>query len=99
MLYRVALQRDLTRRDVPFESEVWIDVMYKGELIGRKRIDLLVAGKLIVELKAVEAIAPLHKAQLRTYLKIMKLRLGLLINFNGILLKEGIKRVLNPSAA
>ena len=64
----------------------------------RKRIDLLVAGRLVLELKAVETLTPLHKAQLLTYLKIMRFRVGLLINFNSTLLKDGIKRVLNPAA-
>src|SRR6266496_2263705 len=81
ILYRKALCREMTLRNIPFQCEVWIDVIYKDELIGRKRIDLLVGGRLVVELKAVEILTPLHKAQLRTYLKIMRLKLGLLINF------------------
>jgi GxxExxY protein len=95
-LYREALCREMQRRDIPFQCEVWIDVQYKGEVIGRKRIDLLIGGRLIVELKAVETLGALHKAQVQTYLKIMGLKLGLLINFNSGILKDGIKRVLNP---
>jgi GxxExxY protein len=98
ILYRKALCREMELRGVRFQCEIWIDVMYKGEVIGRKRIDLLVGGRLIVELKAVEVLSPLHKAQLRTYLKVMDLRLGLLLNFNSTIFKEGIKRVLNPAA-
>jgi len=90
--------RELSIREIPFQTEVWIDVAYKGEVVGRKRIDLLVAGRLVLELKAVETLTPLHKAQLLTYLKIMRFRVGLLINFNSTLLKDGIKRVLNPAA-
>ena len=70
------------------------DVEYKGHAIGKRRIDLIVAGRLVVELKAVEQLTPLHQAQVKTYLKITGLTLGLLINFNVILLKDGIKRVI-----
>ena len=73
-----------------------MEVQYKGEVIGDKRIDLLVAGQLIVELKAVEMISALHKAQVLTYEKITRLKLGLLINFNSNLLQEGIRRIINP---
>src|SRR4051812_10171768 len=69
----------------------------KAKKIGERRIDLIVAGRLLVELKAVETILPLHKAQVRTYLKITRLRLGLLINFNVEILKDGIRRIINPS--
>jgi len=74
-----------------------VEVEYKGEKIGEKRLDLLVGGRLIVELKAVENIAPLHKAQVLTYEKITRLRLGVLINFNCTLLKDGIRRIINNS--
>jgi GxxExxY protein len=97
-LYRAALCIELTRRSVAFACEVVVDVKYRDVIIGQKRIDLLVGGRLVVELKAVERLAPVHGAQLRTYLKITKCKLGLLINFNEILLKDGIKRVINPSA-
>jgi GxxExxY protein len=93
-LYRNALCVELNLRGIPFQKEVVIDVLYKGEPIGKKRIDFIVGGKLIVELKAVEQLAPLHKAQLLTYLKLMNHKLGLLINFNTEVLKQGIKRVV-----
>lgn len=96
-LYAAAMWRELTLRGIPFEKEVIIEVEYKGEVIGAKRIDLIVAGKLVVELKVVEHLTPLHMAQVRTYLKITRLKLGLLINFNTIILKDGIRRVINPS--
>jgi GxxExxY protein len=97
-LYAAAMWRELTLRGVPFEKEVLVPVEYKGEIIGKKRIDLIVAGKIIVELKVVEILSPLHSAQLRTYLKITRLKLGLLINFNSIILKDGIRRVINSEA-
>jgi GxxExxY protein len=94
-LYEGAMEVELKQRNIPFQSQVWIDVHYKGELIGKRRIDLIVGGRLIVELKAVEQLTPLHMAQVRTYLKLMRLKLGLLINFNEVLLKDGIKRIIH----
>jgi len=80
---------------IPFARQVIVPVVYKGEVIGDKRLDLIVDNRLIVEIKAVECLTALHKAQLHTYLKIMKFKLGLLINFNCPVLKDGIKRVVN----
>ena len=71
-------------------------VSYKGcELGDDLRLDLIVAGELIVELKAVDRLLPIHEAQLITYLKLTGLRKGLLINFNVRLLKDGLKRLVN----
>jgi GxxExxY protein len=95
-LYEAAMEVELRRQEIPFESQVWIDVEYKGEIIGKRRIDLIVDGKLIVELKAVGELTPLNKAQVLTYLRLTRIKLGLLINFNVILLKDGIKRIINP---
>jgi GxxExxY protein len=67
---------------------------YKGEAIGEGFLDFLVAGRLVVELKAVDALAELHRAQVISYLKVTGLQLGLLINFNVPVLREGIKRVI-----
>jgi GxxExxY protein len=69
-------------------------VFYREQRIGERRVDLIVGGRLVVELKAVEELTKLHKAQVKTYLKITGLTLGLLINFNTIILKDGIKRVI-----
>ena len=69
-------------------------VQYKGEAVGECRLDLLVGGLLIVELKAVDAIAPIHTAQVISYLKATSLPLGLLINFNVAVLRDGIKRIV-----
>jgi GxxExxY protein len=96
-LYESAMEAELRLRGMPFQSQVWIDVEYKGQVIGKRRIDLIVAGRLVVELKAVAELTPLHKAQVKTYLKLVRLTLGLLINFNVILLKDGIKRVIYHS--
>jgi GxxExxY protein len=94
-LYEAAMDVEMKRRGIAFQSQVLIDVEYKGELIGKRRIDLIVGGRLVVELKAVEELTPLHKAQVKTYLKLMCLELGQLINFNVILLRDGIKRIIH----
>ncbi len=95
-LYEAAMCEELTLCGIPFVRQPIFEVHYKGKRIGERRIDLLVAEKVIVELKAVEILTPLHKSQLLTYLKISQRKLGLLINFNSAILKEGIKRVLSP---
>ena len=94
-LYESAMQAELRSRGIPFQSQVWIEVQYKGQVIGKRRIDLIVGERLVVELKAVEELTPLHKAQVKTYLKLARLKLGLLINFNVILLRDGIKRIIH----
>ena len=95
-LYEAALSIEFRLREIPFAREVIVDVHYKGEKIGVKRLDFIIAGKVVVELKAVEELSSLHKAQVLTYLKITGLKLGLLINFNTIILKHGIKRIIRP---
>jgi len=93
-LYENALAIELRLRGISFLRQVTIAVQYKGEPIGDKRLDLVVGDKLIVELKAIEQIGKLHSAQVLTYLKITGHKLGLLINFNTPVLKEGIKRII-----
>ncbi len=92
-LYEEALCVELSLRKVPFSRQVAIGLTYKEKPIGDARIDLLVGGKLVVELKAVEQFVPVHTAQVLSYLKATGCRLGLLINFNVKRLKEGIKRI------
>ena len=80
---------------IPFKAEYPVPVVYKDvELDCGYRIDLLVDDRLIVELKTVEELLPLHEAQLLTYMKLSGIRIGLLINFNVQLLKKGIKRMV-----
>ena len=95
--YLACLCRELTLRGVPFEAEVELPVTYKGELVDcGYRIDILVDNRLVVELKSVESLEPIHEAQLLTYLRLGGWNVGLLINFNVTVLKNGIKRrVLN----
>ena len=71
-----------------------VSVSYKGHPVGEGRLDFLIDGVPIVELKAVDALADVHKAQVISYLKATKLHLGLLINFNVTMLKNGLKRVI-----
>ena len=85
--------RELELRNVSHESQKELPVNYKGvELDCGYRMDIVFPGELIVELKACESLLPVHEAQLLTYLKLTKTKLGLLINFNVPLLKDGIKR-------
>src|SRR5438270_1290189 len=91
--YRECLCRELVLRGIPFEREKPLPLEYKGIHLGcGYRLDLLVAGAVVVEIKSVEALAPIHDAQLLTYLRIGGWRLGLLINFNVAVLKSGIHR-------
>jgi GxxExxY protein len=95
--YHECLARELVLRQIPFERERPLPLEYKGiRLECGYRVDLLVARVVVVEIKAVEAIAPVHEAQLITYLRLGGWKVGLLINFNVVLLKNGIcRRVLN----
>ena len=83
-------------RGMLVERQVSVPVTYKEEVLDCcLKLDLLVNNNIIVEVKTLEKIAPVHKAQLLTYLKLQKVWLGLLINFNVALLRDGIRRVLN----
>jgi GxxExxY protein len=93
-VYEEALSVELSARQVAFERQKEISVLYKGRAIGKQRVDLVVGEKLVVELKAVESLAEIHKAQMISYLKATGLPLGLLINFNVPILKNGIQRVV-----
>ena len=94
--YQHALAHELQLRGILFESQVAIPLRYKNATLeSTLRIDLLVAGEVIVEVKSVAALADIHQAQLLTYLRLTGLRTGLLINFNVVSLKQGIKRVIN----
>ena len=91
--YRECLCRELVLRSIPFEREKPLPLTYKGIHLGcGYRLDLLVSGSIVVEVKSVEVLAPIHDAQLITYLRIGGCRVGLLINFNVAVLKSGIHR-------
>jgi len=97
--YEVCLRHELAQRGLHVRSQVSLPVEYDGvKLDAGYRIDLLVENAVIIELKSVERILPLHEAQLLSYLKLSGIQLGLLINFNVVHLKDGIKRMVNHLA-
>ena len=93
-IYEQALCAERLSRAVPFRRQVPIAVRYKGQIVGQGQLDLLIGQRLVVELKAVEALAPIHAVQLRSYLKATGLTLGLLVNFNVPFLQQGIRRII-----
>ena len=93
-VYEVCLCEELRSRGLAVERQIKLPIHYLGkELDADLRLDLLVEDALIIELKSVDSILPVHEAQLLTYLKLTRRRLGLLINFNVPLIKEGIRRL------
>ena len=95
-VYETALSHELAKRGLQVQRQVPVTFVYDGQRYDEGfRIDLLVADFIIVELKSVEQVHPVHKKQLLTYLRLSSKRLGLLINFNSALLKEGITRIVN----
>ncbi len=94
-VYEEALAVELSLRGVPFRRQVPVAMHYKGRPIGQARLDLIVAYRVVVELKAVEQLAPVHVSQVVSYLKATRLRHGLLITFNVPVLRLGIKRVVH----
>lgn len=94
--YEKALVHELNLAGIPVQSQVGVEMNYKGVNIGEGlRLDLLVDNQIIVELKSVEELKPVHHKQLLTYLRLMDKRLGLLINFNVTDIMQGINRVVN----
>ncbi|REJ89059.1 MAG: GxxExxY protein [Planctomycetota bacterium] len=94
-VYEACFCHELSRRNIPFQRQLNLPVVYDSiRLDAGLRIDVLVDECVVVELKAVEKLIPLYEAQLLTYLKLTGHRLGLLINFNVPLLKDGLKRLV-----
>lgn len=94
-VYEEALCHELSLREIRFERQKEVDVAYKDIVIKNQRLDLLVAGQVIVELKSTEADHPIYKAQLMSYLKSTGLKRGLMLNFGKKTMLEGITRVVN----
>lgn len=91
--YEHCLCRELVHQGLGFERQVALPLSYKGQVLDcGYRADLIVEGKVLLELKSIESVEPIHEAQLLTYLKLARLKVGLLINFNTVLLKDGIVR-------
>jgi len=93
-VYQTALELELELRGMPFRRQVPVPLMYKGKAVGEFFLDLVVDGKVIVELKAVERYNPVFTAQVISYLRATKLRLGLLMNFNSPVLWRGVRRIV-----
>ena len=94
--YEACFAHELELRGVKYQRQLPVPLNYKGKLIEVGfRADIVIEQRLLIELKAVEGIIPVHQAQVITYLKILQLPLGLLINFNEVLIKHGIHRILN----
>ena len=94
--YENCLCREFSNRDIAFERQVPLPVFYKGlKLDCGYRLDFLVENEVVVELKAVTQLEKIHEAQLLTYLRLTGKKLGLLLNFNVLLMKHGIKRIVN----
>ncbi len=94
LLYQEALCHEFNLRGIRYEKQVKVPVVYKGKTIGETRIDLVVENCLVLELKACESLNAVHRAQLLCYLQLKKLKVGLLVNFNVAILKDGLKRVV-----
>lgn len=93
-VYRKAMCVELSQRGIPFVEEAPIPVIYKGVLVGQGKMDILVANRLVLELKVVESLSDVHVAQCLAYLSATDLQLAILINFNVAILKDGLQRVI-----
>jgi GxxExxY protein len=95
-VYETCLKHELVKRGLKVSSQVWLPVLYDGITVeGGYKMDLLVEDEVVVELKVVEQILEIHKAQLLSYLKLSDKKVGLLINFNVVHLRDGIRRLVN----
>lgn len=94
VIYQRAVAIELESRGISHEIERPIPVMFRGQLLCHQRLDLLVDSQVILELKAVERLTPVHLAQTISYLRVAGLRVALLVNFNVPVLREGIRRVV-----
>jgi len=93
-IYRNAFCIELLGRKIPFESEKPFVIRYRDRPVGTHRLDLIVRGRVVVELKAVKMLKRVHEAQVLAYLKASRLPVALLMNFGGATLKEGLKRIV-----
>jgi len=93
-VYEKAMSIELKERGIAHQTQALVSVSYRGQVVGEGRIDLLVADRLVVELKTVNALAEVHVAQVLGYLEAKQLPLGLLINFHAGVIRDGIRRVI-----
>jgi len=95
-IYEECLCHEVGLKEIPYERQKELPIEYKGiKLNANFRLDVLVNKQLILEIKSCDTLLPIHEAQLLTYLKLTGIKLGLLINFNVPMLKDGIKRIAN----
>ena len=95
-VYELCLCQELSDRDIEFQNQVVLPVFYKGMDLNKNFvIDILVEDEILIEIKAVEVILPVHKAQIISYLKLADKYVGILVNFNVPLVKDGFRRYLN----
>ncbi|MBZ0131357.1 MAG: GxxExxY protein [Thiohalobacteraceae bacterium] len=93
-VYEEALAVELGMQDIPCNRQTPVSIEYKGRTVGESRLDLLVASSLVIELKTVDNLLPIHHAQVLSYLKATRKHVGLLINFNVRVLRDGVKRIV-----
>ena len=93
-IYSRATCLELEACGIPFEQEKRIPVFYRGGLLCHQRLDLVIDNRIVLEIKSVEKLNPVHHAQLLSYLRISGIRVGLLINFNSAILRDGLKRIV-----
>lgn len=95
-IYEQCLCKEFDLNNINYRKQLLIPIIYKGELLNHKfKIDIMTEEKIIIEIKAIESILPVHKAQLLSYLRLTKIKLGLLINFNVPQLIKGFQRIIN----
>ena len=92
IIYASALSVELKHENIPYERELQVPVFYRDELLCNQRLDIVVANQLVLEIKAVERLSAVNEAQILNYMRLSKLRAGLLVNFNVLVLKDGLKR-------
>ncbi|UCE18739.1 MAG: GxxExxY protein [Gemmatimonadota bacterium] len=93
-IYEQALAKEFDSRKIKYERQKEIGIFYKDEQVGKHRLDFIVEGKVVLEIKSVERFDEVHRAQVISYCKASDLKVGLLINFNMAVLKKGIKRIV-----
>jgi GxxExxY protein len=93
-VYQRAVCLELAANHIEFEREKYYPVTYRGHLLSHQSLDIVVRRELVLEIKSVEHLNPVHRAQVLTYLHVSKLPIGLLVNFNVAILQEGLKRVI-----
>jgi len=93
-IYTAAVRLELAAERISFESEKRYPVFYREQLLCDQRVDLVIEGQLVLEIKSVEALASVHRGQVLSYLRVSKLPIGLLVNFNVGALPAGLKRVV-----